>query len=73
MLGTGYWMLDAVFQFRLFPLNFCLRSEACFHAFQIHSLLRASAFFRCALPRRARWNHGTGIPLEVTGAKRRKA
>ena len=27
-----------MFQFHLFPLNFCLPSEACFHAFQIQLL-----------------------------------
>jgi hypothetical protein len=39
-------MLDAGFQFRLFPLNFRLRSEACFRAFQIQFLLCVSASLR---------------------------
>jgi hypothetical protein len=43
---AGCWMMDAGYQFRLFPLKFCLHSRSCFHAFQIQSLLRVSAPLR---------------------------
>jgi hypothetical protein len=38
-------MLDAMFQFRRFPLNFCLHSEARFPAFQILPLRQATEEF----------------------------
>lgn len=55
-------MPDAAFQFRPFALDFRLPSEACFHAFKIHSLLRVSAPLRFSFVLRGAALVGTAAP-----------